>query len=269
MKALVYGGPGNKSVEERPMPAITAPTDAVVRVLHTTICGTDLHILKGDVPSVTPGRILGHEGMGVVESIGNAVTGVKPGDHVLISCITSCGQCAQCRRQMYSHCADGGWLLGHLIDGTQAEYVRIPHANGSLHKIPDGVDEEAVVMLSDIFPTGFACGVLNGKVKPGDSIAIVGSGPIGLATLLTAKFYSPLKIIVIDVDDARLAVARRLGATHTINSAQEDAELRVRDITGSGVDAAIEAVGSDVDPRSHIRTGPILVGAMTVAGGNA
>jgi alcohol dehydrogenase len=244
MKALVYQGPGKKAIENRPAPEILAPTDAVVKVTKTTICGTDLHILKGDVPTCAPGRILGHEGVGVVEKVGNGVTSVKPGDHVLISCITSCGKCDYCRRSMYSHCKDGGWILGHTIDGTQAEYVRVPHADNSLHIIPSGVDEEALVMLSDIFPTGFECGVLNGKVKPGDTVAIVGAGPIGLATLLTAQFYTPAAIIMIDVDDNRLAVAQKMGATVTINSRAEKAVDRVMKMTdGVGVDVAIEAVG--------------------------
>jgi alcohol dehydrogenase len=244
MKALVYHGPGNKALEDRPMPIIQAADDAIVRITRTTICGTDLHILKGDVPTCTPGRILGHEGVGVVESAGPACTAFKPGDRVLISCISSCGKCSYCRRGMYSHCSSGGWILGHTIDGTQAEFVRIPHADTSLHHIPNGADEEALVLLSDIFPTGFECGVLNGKLEPGCTVAIVGSGPIGLATLLTAKFYSPGKIIMIDVDDGRLDVARRMGATHVINSGKEDAARRVRELTeGTGADAAIEAVG--------------------------
>lgn len=244
MKALVYQGPGKKALEDRPMPEIKASTDAIVKILKTTICGTDLHILKGDVPSCEPGRILGHEGMGVVEKIGAGVTEIKPGDHVLISCITSCAKCENCRKGMYSHCATGGWILGHKIDGTQAEYVRIPHADTSLYKIPAGVDEEAVVMLSDILPTGFECGVLNGKIKPGDTVAIVGAGPIGLAALLTAQFYSPSRIIMIDIDDNRLEVAKRLGATTVINNKDGKAVGKVMLITEQrGVDCAMEAVG--------------------------
>jgi alcohol dehydrogenase len=243
MKALVYNGPGKKAVEDRPVPQITESTDAIVRILKTTICGTDLHILKGDVPSCTPGRILGHEGVGVVETAGAEVKGLKPGDHVLISCITSCSKCDFCRKGMYSHCVNGGWILGHKIDGTQAEYVRIPYADTSLYKIPPGIDEEALVMLSDIFPTGFECGVLNGKVKPGDTVAIVGAGPIGLATLLTAQFYAPTQIIVLDVDDGRLAVAKRLGAGIVINSTEGAAEKVMRATNGMGVDVAVEAVG--------------------------
>ena len=244
MKALVYYGPGQKSLEERPRPELAASTDAIVRVTHTTICGTDLHILKGDVPTCQPGRILGHEGVGIVEAIGDGVTRVAPGDHVLISCITSCARCDYCRRGMYSHCLDGGWILGNAIDGTQAEFVRIPHADNSLHPIPVGVDEEALVMLSDIFPTGFECGVLNGKVEPGRSVAIVGAGPIGLATLLTAQFYSPAQVIMIDLDDNRLDVAKSFGATETINSGTQAAVERVMELTGGrGADTVIEAVG--------------------------
>lgn len=246
MKALVYNGPGNKSLEDRPKPEIRAPGDAIVRVTRTTICGTDLHILKGDVPTCKPGTILGHEGTGVVDSVGEGVTAFKPGDRVIISCVTSCGRCDYCRRGMYSHCETGGWILGNEIDGTQAEYVRIPHADTSLYPIPDGTDEEALVMLSDILPTGFECGVLNGKVAPGSSVAIVGAGPIGLAALLTAQFYSPGQIIMIDLDDNRLGVARQFGATHTVNSSAGPAATveEVKQIAGSaGVDTAIEAVG--------------------------
>ena len=244
MKALVYHGPDKKSWEEKPKPVITEPTDAVLKVLKTTICGTDLHIMKGDVPTVIDGRILGHEGVGIVEEAGSSVTRFKKGDHVLISCITSCGKCEYCRRAIYSHCVNGGWILGNLIDGTQAEYVRIPYADNSLYSIPPDSDEEALVMLSDILPTGFECGVLNGKVKPGDTIAIVGAGPIGMAALLTAQFYSPSEIIMIDLDDNRLNVAKTFGATHIINSGNEDAVKKVKKLTDdTGVDVAIEAVG--------------------------
>ena len=244
MKALVYRGPGLKALEECPKPVLAAADDAIVKIVKTTICGTDLHILKGDVPSCAPGRILGHEGIGVVESIGAAVTAFKPGDRVLISCISSCGKCEYCRRGMYSHCTTGGWILGNSIDGTQAQFVRIPHADTSLYHLPPGLDEDALVMLSDILPTGYECGVLNGKVAPGASVAIVGAGPIGLATLLTAQFFSPARIIMIDLDDNRLAVARKFGATDTINSGKEDAAAAVMKLTGGvGVDTAVEAVG--------------------------
>jgi len=216
-----------------------------VRIIKTTICGTDLHIMKGDVPTCKPGTVLGHEGVGVVEQIGAAVTTFKPGDHVLISCISSCGKCEYCRKGAYSHCTTGGWILGNKIDGTQAEFVRIPHADTSLYAIPEGYDEEALVMLSDIFPTGFECGVLNGKVEPGATVAIVGSGPIGLASLLTALFYSPAQVIMIDMDQNRLDTAIRLGATAMVNSRQVDPVARVMELTGGkGVDCAIEAVGT-------------------------
>jgi alcohol dehydrogenase len=244
MKAFVYLGPREKALQDRPKPEIAAPSDALVRITKTTICGTDLHILKGDVPSCEPGRILGHEGVGVVESVGPAVTSFKPGDRVLISCISACGKCAYCRKLMYSHCTTGGWILGNRIDGTQAEFVRIPHADTSLYRIPEGADEEALVMLSDILPTGFECGVLNGKVQPGSTVAIVGAGPIGLAALLTAQFYSPAEIIMIDLDDNRLGIAKRFGATAIINSADGKAHEAVMTLTGErGVDTAIEAVG--------------------------
>jgi alcohol dehydrogenase len=244
MKAFVYKGPGKKALEDRPVPDVKAPTDATVKIIKTTICGTDLHILKGDVPTCTPGRILGHEGVGIVEKTGPGVTAFHQGDHVLISCISACGKCEYCRRGMYSHCTTGGWILGNTIDGTQAEYVRIPHADTSLYPIPPGADEEALVMLSDILPTGFECGVLNGRVEPGATVAIVGAGPIGLAALLTAQFYSPAEIIMIDLDDNRLEVARRFGATQTVNSKDGKAAEKVKALTaGRGADTAIEAVG--------------------------
>ena len=244
MKALVYFGPGKKSWEEKPKPLISQPTDALVKILKTTICGTDLHIMKGDVPEVSVGRIIGHEGVGIVEEVGTAVSNFKKGDHVLISCITSCGKCDYCKRGMYSHCENGGWILGHLIDGTQAEYVRIPYADNSLYHIPEGSDEEALVMLSDILPTGFECGVLNGKVQPGNTVVIVGSGPIGLAALLTAQFYSPAEIIMIDPDDNRLATAKKFGATQVINNSKENAVERIKQLTNNkGADTVIEAVG--------------------------
>jgi alcohol dehydrogenase len=244
MKALVYHGPDQVSWEEKPKPTILQPTDAIVRISKTTICGTDLHILKGDVPEVTDGRILGHEGVGIIEEAGSSVSNFKKGDHVIISCITSCGKCDYCKRGMYSHCENGGWILGHLIDGTQAEYVRIPHADNSLYPIRAGSDEDALVMLSDILPTGFECGVLNGQVKPGDTVAIVGAGPVGLAALLTAQFYTPSEIIMIDMDDNRLATAKKFGASRIINSSNQDAVAQVKEWTGNkGVDTAIEAVG--------------------------
>ncbi len=263
MKALVYQGPGKKALEDRPIPEVKAPTDAVVKIVKTTICGTDLHILKGDVPTCSPGRILGHEGVGVVEKTGPGVATFRPGDRVLISCISACGKCEYCRRGMYSHCTTGGWILGNEIDGTQAEYVRIPHADTSLYPIPAGADEEALVMLSDILPTGFECGVLNGRVEPGSTVAIVGGGPIGLAALLTAQFYSPAEIIVIDLDDNRLQVAKRFGATATVNAAGGKAAETVMKMTGGrGVDTAIEAVGV---PASFATCEDIVAPGGTIA----
>jgi alcohol dehydrogenase len=244
MKALVYKGPGEKAWEEKSKPTILQSTDAVVKIIKTTICGSDLHILKGDVPEVVSGRILGHEGVGIVEEVGSAVSNFKKGEHVMISCITSCGKCGYCKKGMYSHCENGGWILGHLIDGTQAEYVRIPFADNSLYKIPEGMDEEALVMLSDILPTGFECGVLNGRISPGDTVAIVGAGPVGLAALLTAQFYTPAEIIMIDKDENRLEIAKKFGASRTINSGKEAAVDKIMSLTDNkGVDCAIEAVG--------------------------
>lgn len=243
MKGLVYSGPGKIELKDIPKPRIEKATDALVKILKTTICGTDLGILHGKTPSVKPGTTLGHEGVGVIEEVGTGVRSFKKGDHVIISCITSDGTCEYCKKQMYSHCEDGGWILGHLINGTQAEYVRIPHADNSLHHIPEGSDEEALVMLSDILPTGHEIGVLHGNVKPGDTIAIVGAGPIGMSVLLTAQFYSPAKIYMIDVDDNRLKMAKQFGATDLINSGKEDAVKRILRETKDGVDVAIEAVG--------------------------
>jgi alcohol dehydrogenase len=244
MQALVYHGPGDKRLDDMARPRLREATDALIQLVKTTICGTDLHILKGDVASVQPGRILGHEGIGVVREAGSGVSRFKPGDRVVISCITACGRCDYCRRGIPSHCAAGGWVLGNTIDGTQAEFVRIPHADNSLHLIPAGADDDAMVMLSDILPTGYECGVLNGAVKPGDTVAIIGAGPIGLATLLTAQFYAPARLIVIDLDDSRLQVARQFGATDIINSSAGRAGKQVRQLTGGlGVDVAIEAVG--------------------------
>ena len=263
MKALVYQGPGKKALEERPIPEIKAPNDAIVKVVKTTICGTDLHILKGDVPTCAPGRILGHEGVGIVEKSGPGVTTFRQGDRVLISCISACGRCDYCRRGMYSHCAAGGWILGNQIDGTQAEYVRIPHADTSLYRIPDGADEEALTMLSDILPTAFECGVLNGRVQPGSTVAIVGAGPIGLAALLTAQFYAPAELIAIDLDDNRLDVARRFGATRAVNAAGGDAAEQVMKLTdGRGVDTAIEAVGV---PATFVLCEDIVAPGGTIA----
>ena len=244
MKALVYHGPGKKQLDEVPKPVVREATDAIVRITKTTICGTDLHILKGDVPTVAVGRILGHEGIGIIDEAGAGVSRFRKGDRVLISCITACGKCEYCRRGMPSHCEQGGWILGNTIDGTQAEYVRIPYADTSLYPVPESADEDAMVMLSDILPTGYECGVLNAAVKPGDTVAIVGAGPVGLSALLTTQFYAPARLIVIDLDDNRLEVAKQFGATTVINSSDGKAAEKVMALTsGKGVDVAIEAVG--------------------------
>lgn len=243
MKALVYQGKNKKAVEERAKPLIQSNSDAIVKVKKTTICGTDLHILKGDVSSCSPGRILGHEGIGIIEELGSEVTNFSVGDQVLISCISACSKCDYCRRGMYSHCQKGGWILGNTLDGTQAEYVRIPHADTSLYKIPD-INDDTMVLLSDILPTGFECGVLNGKIRPGSTVAVVGAGPIGLAVLLTAKLYSPSEIIMIDKDPHRLELAKQLGASQVFNTEDGDVIAKIMDITNKrGVDTAVEAVG--------------------------
>ena len=245
MKALVYAGPGKKEVREVEKPKILQDSDAVVRLLKTTICGTDSHILGGDVPAAQEGLILGHEGIGIVEEIGSGVKNFKVGDKVIISCVTACGTCMYCKDSLYAHCKDGGWILGHLINGTQAEYVHIPHADNSLYHIPEGISDDAAVMISDILPTGFEIGVLNGQVKPGDTIAIIGAGPIGMSVLLTSQFYSPGTIIMVDLDDNRLENAKKFGATHTVNSKDGAAAIKkILELTdGVGVDVAIEAVG--------------------------
>jgi alcohol dehydrogenase len=245
MRALVYHGPGRKAWEEVPDPVIVDPTDAIVRVEATTICGTDLHILKGDVPEVTDGRVLGHEAVGTVVAVGDGVRRVKPGDHVLVSCISSCGTCRYCREGHAGQClGGGGWILGHLIDGTQAELVRVPFADLSTYDVPAGVSNEAVLMLADILPTGYEVGVLNGGVRPGDVVAVVGAGPIGLASIIGARLYSPSSIVAIDLADSRLEAAKTFGADVTINNGRVDALEAVRSMTGGlGADVAIEAVG--------------------------
>lgn len=244
MQALVYQGPGRKSLQEHPKPGLQGPGDAIVRMTRTTICGTDLHILRGNLPDCRPGTVLGHEGVGIVEEVGAAVSAFERGDRVLISCISACARCAACRLGLPSHCATGGWMLGNTIDGTQAEFVRIPHADTSLFPVPDGVDEAALILLSGILPSGFACGALNGKVKPGGSVAIVGAGPVGLAALLSAQRYAPATIVVVDVYAQRLGVARQFGATAIVNGATGGAAEQVLQLTGGrGVDSAIEAVG--------------------------
>ncbi len=245
MKALVYHGPGQKAWEEVPKPTLQADTDAIVRVDAVTICGTDLHILKGDVPAVTDGRILGHEAVGTVEEVGAGVKNVKPGDKVLVSCITACGSCRFCREGRFGQCiGGGGWILGHMIDGTQAEFVRVPFADNSTYAAPAGVSDEELLMLADILPTGYEVGVLNGAIQPGDVVAVVGAGPIGLAAIMGARLFSPSHIIAIDKADSRLEAAKQFGADVVVNNGREDPLEVVRGLTdGLGADTAIEAVG--------------------------
>ncbi|WP_373741067.1 zinc-dependent alcohol dehydrogenase family protein [Neisseria sp.] len=244
MKAMVYYGEGDIRFEEKPKPQITEPTDAVVRIVKTTICGTDLGIWKGKNPEITPGRILGHEGIGIVEEVGSAVKNIKVGDKVIISCVSKCCTCDNCKVQLYSHCRNGGWILGYMIDGTQAEFVRTPYADNSLIPLPDNVNEEVALLLSDALPTAHEIGVQYGDVKPGDIVFIAGAGPVGMSALLTAQLYSPSVLIVCDMDENRLKLAKELGATHVINPASGDVSKQVFDIVGEdGVDVAIEAVG--------------------------
>ena len=250
MKALVYHGPGEKSWSDVPERQIEKPTDVIVRIDTTTICGTDLHILKGDVPAVTPGRILGHEGVGVITEVGDSVTQLAVGDNVIISCIKSCGQCSFCQQGIFAHClgdegASGiGWVFGHLIDGTQAEYVRVPYAENSVHKLPEGVTNQQGVLLSDILPTGFEIGVQYGGVKPGDVVAVVGAGPVGLAVMATAGLYGAARIIAVDLDANRVKQAKKFGATDGVNSGDPDWKDQIMALTdGWGVDVAVAAVG--------------------------
>jgi len=245
MKALVYHGPGQRSWDEVPDPTIQEPTDAIVRIDSSTICGTDLHILKGDVPEVKPGTILGHEAVGTITEIGSGVTTLEIGDRVLVSCITSCGRCRFCKEHRYGLCTGGGgWIFGHLIDGLQAEYARVPFADTSVYKVPDELSDEQVLFLADILPTAYEVGVLNGGVEPGDTVAVVGAGPIGLATIMTSKLYTPGRIVAIDLADSRLEQAREFGADVTINNGREDPVALVMELTGGlGADVAVEAVG--------------------------
>ena len=250
MKALVYKGPGQKSWEEVPNPVIQQSTDVIVKMVATTICGTDLHILKGDVPEVEVGRILGHEGIGIITEVGSGVTQLHVGDRVILACVSSCGRCANCRKGLYSHCLDPegvagiGWIFGYMIDGTQAEYVRVPFAENSVYPVPEGVTDSEGILLSDILPTGFEIGVQYGHVTPGDIVAVIGSGPVGLSAVMTAGLYGPSKVIAIDLDDARLARAKDFGASDTVNSGSPNAIEQVMALTdGLGVDVAIEAVG--------------------------
>jgi alcohol dehydrogenase len=255
MKALVYHGPGHKAWDDAPKPAIVSDTDAIVRVDAATICGTDLHILKGDVPAVAEGRILGHEAVGTVEAVGAGVKTIEVGDRVLVSCVTSCGTCRFCREGRYGQClGGGGWILGHTIDGTQAEYVRVPFADTSTYQVPAGLDDDQMLMLADILPTGYEVGVLNGTVQPGDVVAVVGAGPIGLAAIMGARLFSPSAIVAIDLDEGRLDAAKQFGADVTVNNAREDAGTIIAELTGGlGADVSIEAVGLPATFEQAIR----------------
>jgi len=251
MKALVYKGPGKKAWEDVPNPVLQQSTDVIVKMVAPTICGTDLHILKGDVPEVAKGRILGHEGIGVITEVGSGVTQLAVGDRVILSCVSSCGRCSNCRKGLYSHCMDPegvegiGWIFGYMIDGTQAQYVRVPFAENSVYKVPEGMTDAEGILLSDILPTGFEIGVQYGAVAPGDVVAVIGSGPVGLSAVMTSRLYGPSKIIAIDLDDSRLKRASDFGATDSVNSGDADWKNQVMALTdGQGVDVAIEAVGT-------------------------
>jgi alcohol dehydrogenase len=246
MKGLVYGGSGVRTWTETPDPVVQEPRDAVIRVDAVTICGTDLHILGGDVPEVTPGRVLGHEAVGTVVETGSGVAGLSVGDRVLASCISACGICRYCREGSYGQClGGGGWILGHTVDGVQAEYARIPFADLSTYKLPGQVTDEAAVLLADILPTSYEVGVLNGRVQPGDTVVVVGAGPIGLAAVVTARLYSPAHIVVIDKAGSRLQAAKMFGADTTVLAGTDDPLTTVRALTdGLGADVVMEAVGT-------------------------
>ena len=245
MRALVYHGPGNQAFQEAPDPEITDDGDVIVRVDAVTICGTDLHILMGDVPAVAPGRILGHEAVGTVDEVGEGVHRLRPGDRVLVSCISACGTCRFCREGRYGQClGGGGWILGHTIDGTQADYVRVPFADTSTYRVPEGMSDQEILMLADVLPTGYEVGVLAGGVRPGDVVAVVGAGPIGLSAITGARLYSPSHIVAMDLSDSRLEAAKQFGADVMVNNAREDPLATIKDLTGGlGADVAIEAVG--------------------------
>lgn len=245
MKAAVYESAGVLKLVDKERPHVVKPTDAVVRMQKTTICGTDLHILGGDVPACKPGTTLGHEGIGIVEEVGDGVNNFKVGDRVIVSCVTACNTCYYCKHNLPSHCENGGWILGHLIEGTQSEYIHIPQADGSLYHAPDSVNDEALVMLSDILPTAYEIGVLPSHVKPGDTVCIVGAGPIGLSALLSVQFYSPSRIIMVDLSQARLDASREFGATDTVlSTTTEEVKAKIAEMTGGrGVDVVFECVG--------------------------
>lgn len=248
MKAVVYHGPDNKAWEDVPDPSLAEPTDVLCKVDTTTICGTDLHILKGDVPAVTDGRVLGHEAVGTITEVGSAVTDLKVGDRVIIPAITNCGKCVYCKNNQFSHCQTVGgigWIFGHLIDGTQAEYVRVPYAETSLHKVPEGLSDEDVLFLTDALPTGFEVGILNGSTAPGDTVVVVGAGPVGLSAVMTAGLAGAGRVITVDMDENRMDTALDFGATDKVNASAPDAIDKIKALSpdGLGVDVAIEAVG--------------------------
>ena len=246
MKALVYHGPGNKAWEDVPDAVLQDPTDVVVRVDTTTICGTDLHILHGDVPAVTDGRILGHEAVGTITQVGDAVTSFAVGDRVLVPAITKCGRCEYCQRGMPSHCQTVGgigWIFGHLIDGTQADLVRVPYADTSLYSVPSAVTNEQAIFLADSLPTGYEVGVLAGGVRPGHTVAVVGAGAVGLSAILTVGLWGAARVIAIDSNKFRLEKALEFGATDVVEAGADTTTDVLALTDGLGVDVAIEAVG--------------------------
>ncbi len=249
MKALVHDGHGNIALLDRSRPRLAEPTDAVVRVTRSTICTSDLHIMRGAVPRAQPDTVLGHEFVGVVEEAGSGVRSFSPGDRVAVNCETFCGECFFCRRGWVNNCENGGWLLGCTIDGCQAEYVRVPYADNAFTRIPDGVSDEDALFLGDILATGW-WGARLAEIEPGSTVAVIGAGPVGLTTMMCARLTSPAQVIALDVDESRLALARERGlADVVINPAEkslDEVESLVREqASGRGADAVVEAAGSD------------------------
>lgn len=244
MKAFVYHGPEKMSLDQVPKPTIIKPTDAIVKVTTSTICGTDKHIRHGGMPEVEPGRIIGHEFCGIVEEVGSSVNKFKKGDRVAVSCVTQCMDCYYCRRGMYSQCTTGSWIFGYMIDGCQADYVRVPYADSGMYIIPDSLTDEDVLFVGDILSTGYF-GAENGNIQPGDTVAVFGSGPVGMCAMATARLWGPARIVAVDIDDSRLEFAKKNGwADYALNPQKVDVVQALKDMTGGrGADVTIEANG--------------------------
>jgi alcohol dehydrogenase len=253
MKALVFYGPGQISLETMPIPR-ARPGEVVIRVTLTTICGTDLHILKGEYP-VKPGLVIGHEPVGVIHEIGEGVTGYQVGDRVLVGAITPCGQCNFCLGGNWSQCggAIGGWKFGNTIDGAQAEYLRVPYAQANLAKIPDELTDEQVVLLADIASTGISAAE-SADLQIGDTVAVFAQGPIGLCATAGAKLKGASLIIAVESDPVRIQMSRRMGADAVFDFNQHDVVEEIKHLTGGrGVDVAIEALGTQATFENALR----------------